>query len=105
MAHNISAYLREARGGPSIDEKEITEEKFQEFLNILKKLWVFLMDQFISLNTIVNSWCWLLENACALFIHDLSWVLGSEEEFLETILWQQSSWSQYSWQALDSYHF
>ncbi|XP_021077550.1 cyclic nucleotide-binding domain-containing protein 1 [Mus pahari] len=41
MPHNISAYLREARGGPSIDEEEITEEKFQEFLNILKKLPVY----------------------------------------------------------------
>ncbi|XP_076780084.1 cyclic nucleotide-binding domain-containing protein 1 isoform X2 [Arvicanthis niloticus] len=37
-SHNISLYLREARGGPIIDEEEISEEKFLEFLDILKKL-------------------------------------------------------------------
>ncbi|GAB1287604.1 Cyclic nucleotide-binding domain-containing 1 [Apodemus speciosus] len=37
-SHNISAYLREARGGPRFDEEEITEEKFLMFLDILKKL-------------------------------------------------------------------
>ncbi|XP_028635827.1 cyclic nucleotide-binding domain-containing protein 1 [Grammomys surdaster] len=39
-SHNISLYLREARGGPRIDE-EISEEKFLEFLGILKKLPVY----------------------------------------------------------------
>ncbi|XP_032746270.1 cyclic nucleotide-binding domain-containing protein 1 [Rattus rattus] len=37
-SHNISLYLSEARGGPCVNEGELSESKFQKFLDILKKL-------------------------------------------------------------------
>ncbi|XP_038966880.1 cyclic nucleotide-binding domain-containing protein 1 isoform X4 [Rattus norvegicus] len=40
-SHNISLYLSEARGGPCINEGELSESKFQKFLDILKKLPVY----------------------------------------------------------------
>lgn len=37
-SHNISVYVRQARGGPGLPDKQRATFKFMQFLAILKKL-------------------------------------------------------------------